>query len=88
MTPILLDCRITGIFEMDDSFTLITTRDIDAPLSRVWDAWYDPEKIAQWWGPAGFHCAFKKLDIRQDGRFEVIMHGPDGTHYPNLSIPT
>lgn len=71
---------------MDDTFTLITTREIDAPLDRVWDAWHDPARIAKWWGPAGFHSTVRELDVREGGRFEVIMHGPDGTDYRNLYV--
>lgn len=71
---------------MDDSYTLITTREMDAQLSRVWDAWNDPDLIAKWWGPAGFHSTVKELDVREGGRFEVIMHGPDGTDYPNVYV--
>jgi uncharacterized protein YndB with AHSA1/START domain len=71
---------------VDDSFTLTTTRDIDAPLASVWDAWRDREKIARWWGPEGFHSTVRELDVRQGGRFEVVMHGPDGTDYPNLYL--
>jgi len=71
---------------MDDTFTLITTREIDAPVAKVWDAWRDPKKITKWWGPEGFRSTVKELDIRDGGRFEVIMHGPDGTDYPNLYV--
>jgi uncharacterized protein YndB with AHSA1/START domain len=63
-----------------------TTREINAPVARVWDAWHDPEKIAKWWEPEGFRSTVKELDIREGGRFEVIMHGPDGTDYPNLYV--
>ena len=71
---------------MDDAYTLITARDIDAPLGRVWDAWHDAAKIAKWWGPAGFRSTVKELNVREGGRFHVIMHGPDGTDYPNLYV--
>jgi uncharacterized protein YndB with AHSA1/START domain len=74
----------SGIFEMDDSHTLITAREIDASVVKVWAAWHDPDKIAKWWGPEGFRSTVKELDIRAGGRFEVIMHGPDGTDYENL----
>ncbi|MEW5797546.1 MAG: SRPBCC domain-containing protein [Bacteroidota bacterium] len=77
--------KITG-YKMDDTFTLITTREIQAPLKKVWEAWRDPKKIAKWWGPAGFHSTVKELNIRPGGCFEIIMHGPDGTEYPNLYI--
>jgi uncharacterized protein YndB with AHSA1/START domain len=59
---------------------------MDAQLSRVWDAWNDPDMIAKWWGPAGFHSTVRELDVRKGGRFEVIMHGPDGTDYPNVYV--
>lgn len=71
---------------MDDSYTLITTRDIDAPLENVWAAWKDPTRIARWWGPAGFRSTVEELDVREGGHFRVIMHGPDGTDYPNLYV--
>jgi uncharacterized protein YndB with AHSA1/START domain len=71
---------------MDDSFTLTTTREMDAPVDRVWDAWHDPKKLAKWWGPAGFQSTVKVLDVRPGGRFEVVMHGPDGTDYPNVFV--
>jgi uncharacterized protein YndB with AHSA1/START domain len=71
---------------MDDSFMLTTTRVINAPVARVWAAWNDPAKIVKWWGPTGFHCTVKEIDIRPGGRFEVVMHGTDGTDYPNLYI--
>lgn len=71
---------------MEDSRTLVTTREINAPVTRVWDAWRDPEKIAKWWGPAGFHSTVRELDLREGGRFDVVMHGPDGTDYPNLYL--
>jgi uncharacterized protein YndB with AHSA1/START domain len=75
-----------GRSKVDDSYTLIATREIDAPADRVWDAWNDPAKIAKWWGPARFHSTVKELDVREGGGFEVIMHGPDGTDYPNLYV--
>jgi uncharacterized protein YndB with AHSA1/START domain len=73
-------------WNVDDSFTLVTTREIDADPSSVWKAWTDPEKIAKWWGPAGFHSTVNELDLREGGRFDVVMHGPDGTDYPNVYV--
>jgi uncharacterized protein YndB with AHSA1/START domain len=71
---------------VDDSCTLITARELDAPVGRVWDAWHDPRKIAAWWGPAGFHSTVTSLEVRPGGRFEVVMHGPDGTDDPNVYV--
>ena len=52
---------------------------IDAPVAKVWAAWIDPVKIAKWWGPADFHSTVRELEVREGGRFDVVMHGPDGT---------
>jgi uncharacterized protein YndB with AHSA1/START domain len=71
---------------VDDSYVLVTVREMDAPVDSVWGAWNDPEKIAIWWGPAGFTSTVKELDVREGGRFDVILHGPDGTDYPNVYV--
>ncbi|MEV6690688.1 SRPBCC domain-containing protein [Micromonospora sp. NPDC051196] len=71
---------------MDDSYTIVATRQIAAPVAAVWAAWNDSAKIARWWGPAGFRSTVKELDVREGGRFDVTMHGPDGTDYQNLYI--
>lgn len=71
---------------MDDLYTMVTTKEIDAPVDAVWNAWVDPKKIAKWWGPEGFHSTVLELDVRDGGRFDVIMYGPDGADYPNLYL--
>ncbi len=55
----------------------------DAPVKVVWDAWVDPEQVAQWWGPRGFTLTTKSKDVRTGGSWVYTMHGPDGVDYPN-----
>lgn len=55
----------------------------EAPLSVVWDAWADPAKAAQWWGPRGFTITNHSKDLRPGGHWTYTMHGPDGVDYPN-----
>lgn len=62
---------------------LIVRRTFDAPRERVWEAWTDPEQIAQWWGPAGFTVPNCELDVRPGGAFSIDMQAPDGTIYPD-----
>ena len=38
-------------------------RTFDAPREEVWSAWIDPEQLAQWWGPDGFHTPVESVDI-------------------------
>jgi uncharacterized protein YndB with AHSA1/START domain len=65
---------------------LIITRKINAPVELVWEVWTKPEHIATWWGPDGFTNTITKMEVRQGGVWELIMHGPDGSDYLNKSI--
>ncbi len=61
------------------------TRLYDAPVKMVWDAWVDPKQVALWWGPRGFTITTHSKDVRTGGTWDYIMHGPDGTDYPNYT---
>jgi len=58
-------------------------RMLDAPRELVWMAWTDPKHVAQWWGPNGFTNTIHNMDVRPGGVWRFMMHGPDGTDYPN-----
>lgn len=60
------------------------TRTFDAPRTLVWKAWTDPAHVGQWWGPNGFTTTTYESDVRPGGVWRYMMHGPDGTDYPNL----
>ncbi|MEI9813996.1 MAG: SRPBCC family protein [Acidobacteriota bacterium] len=66
-----------------NKFTIV--RLFDAPLQAVWNAWTDPEQVAQWWGPRGFTITTHSKDLRSGGSWIYTMHGPDGTDYPNAT---
>ncbi|MBK7115576.1 MAG: SRPBCC domain-containing protein [Proteobacteria bacterium] len=61
------------------------TRIYDAPLQAVWEAWTNPEEVAQWWGPRGFTLTNHTHDLRTGGHWHYTMHGPDGTDYENTT---
>jgi uncharacterized protein YndB with AHSA1/START domain len=65
---------------------LLISRLINAPVALVWEVWTNPEHIANWWGPNGFTNTIIRMDIRPGGEWNLVMHGPDGTNYPNKSI--
>lgn len=65
--------------------TITTTRLLKAPRPLVWQAWTDPVQLARWWGPNGFRNTIKTFEPRAGGRFDLTMHGPDGTDYRNES---
>ncbi|MCC6302535.1 MAG: SRPBCC family protein [Gammaproteobacteria bacterium] len=65
---------------------IVITRVIDAPRELVWRAMTDPAQVAHWWGPNGFTTTIEKMDFRVGGVWKHVMHGPDGTDYPNSSV--
>lgn len=50
-------------------------RVFDAPRDQVWEAWTEPEQVAQWWGPHHFHVPVDSIDIdlRPGGRYHLTM---------------
>jgi uncharacterized protein YndB with AHSA1/START domain len=62
------------------------TREYDALVSAVWDAFTDPDQVAQWWGPRGFTLTTHSKDLRPGGIWHYTMHGPDGIDYPNWTL--
>jgi uncharacterized protein YndB with AHSA1/START domain len=65
--------------------THATSREIAAPVDQVFAAFTDPERLARWWGPAGFTNTFEICEFRTGGQWKYVMHGPDGHRFPNES---
>jgi len=65
---------------------IVATRVFDAPRELVFDAWTDPKKIGQWWGPNGFTITTFEMDVKPGGVWRFIMHGPDGRDYQNKIV--
>ncbi len=65
---------------------LVIKRVLDAPRELVFAVWTDPEHVAQWWGPNGFSTTIQEMDVRPDGIWRLVMHGPDGTDYKNKIV--
>ncbi len=61
-------------------------RILNAPVELVWKAWTEPEHIKNWWGPNEFTNTIHKMDFQVGGEWNLTMHGPDGTNFPNRSI--
>lgn len=63
--------------------SMVLRRVIQAPRSVVWDTWMNPETLPQWWGPDGFSCRTKRIDLRAGGEWVFDMIAPDGEVFPN-----
>ena len=66
--------------------TFRTSREIPATVEQVFSAISHPERLARWWGPAGFTNTFNVCEFKNGGRWSFIMHGPDGRKYPNENV--
>jgi uncharacterized protein YndB with AHSA1/START domain len=65
---------------------IVIERMVDAPRELVWRAWTEADQIAAWWGPNGFTTTIHEMDVRVGGVWRFMMHGPDGTDYPNKIV--
>ena len=62
-------------FEVDkDNLEVRITRVFNATPERLWQAYSDPEQIAQWWQ----NTKIDKLDFKVGGAWRFVDHGQDG----------
>jgi uncharacterized protein YndB with AHSA1/START domain len=61
---------------------LVITRIFDAPRDLVFNAWSEPERLVQWFGPKGFtSTVVGSMDPRPGGAYRFHMRGPDGSDH-------
>ena len=65
---------------------VVNIRFFDATCEELFNAWADPELLAQWWGPNGFRNTFHEFDFRPGGTWKFTMHAPNGVDYDNTII--
>src|SRR4026207_1246192 len=58
--------------------TVVITREFDADLSLVWDAFTKPEILDQWWAPKPFSSKTKIMNFEPGGRRFYAMVSPEG----------
>ena len=58
--------------------TVFITREFDAPLSLVWDAFTKKEILDQWVAPAPYASKTKYMNFEVGGKRFYAMVGPDG----------
>jgi uncharacterized protein YndB with AHSA1/START domain len=62
---------------------IVLSRVIDAPREMVFDAWTDPDQLAEWFGPRGLAIKTHEVDIRDGGVWRFDMVGAGGVRYDN-----
>jgi len=61
--------------------TLSLKRTFNAPIKLVWEAWSQPEHIAQWWGPKGMETKIIEHNFSEGGTWKYAMLMPDGNEF-------
>jgi uncharacterized protein YndB with AHSA1/START domain len=57
---------------------ITVTKELDAPVEQVWEAWTNPAKLDKWWGPEPWKAVTKNMDFREGGSWVYKMQGPRG----------
>jgi uncharacterized protein YndB with AHSA1/START domain len=60
---------------------IVLSRVINAPRSKVFEAWTNADHLSKWFGPAGFTIENIACDIRVGGVWRFVMVAPDGTRF-------
>lgn len=61
---------------------IVISRIINAPRELVFEAFTQVRHLSRWWGPDGFTTTTRSFEFRVGGEWDFVMHGPDGTDYP------
>jgi uncharacterized protein YndB with AHSA1/START domain len=61
-----------------DGADLVFERTFDAPRDRVWEAFFDPQRIPRWWGPHGTTTTVAEMDVRPGGKWRYVSRGSEG----------
>lgn len=72
----------------DPQRTMRTSRILPFAPAAIYGAFASPDLLASWWGPQGFANTFEAFEFREGGRWQFVMHGPDGKRYANECIFT
>src|SRR4029079_18636192 len=67
---------------------IVIDRVIAAPRELVFEAFTEVRHLSQWWGPDGVTTTTHAFEFRVGGVWDFVMHGPDGTDYPDSIIWT
>ena len=62
---------------------IVLVRVFDATRDAVFTAWTDADAFCEWFGPEGFTCTVREMDVQPGGRARFDMVSADGTVFTN-----
>ena len=57
---------------------VVVRRMIAASAEDLFDAWLDPEALAQWMRPGSIQSTVARVEPRVGGAYEIVMQAPSG----------
>lgn len=70
----------------DSDLEIFSSRELNAAVETVYEAFANPEYLKQWWGPEGFTNTIHEFDLQPGGKWLLTMHGPNVGNYENASV--
>ena len=71
-------------FDPEPEHRVESSRAFAVAPEALFAAWADPERLARWWGPAGFRNEFERFEPRPGGEWRFVMVGPAGDRHANV----
>ena len=79
----LTQSSLAGDADLAARPSLTLKRRLNAAPEKVYAAWTDPEKLAQWFGPASVKPGSVQadIDLRIGGQYRISFNGGDGEYH-------
>jgi len=58
--------------------SIVVSREFEAPIEKVWQAYTDSKLLDQWWGPSPWRAETKRMNFTVGGQWLYAMVGPEG----------
>ena len=65
---------------------IFSSRVLNYPVAKVYQAFANPSHLKNWWGPEGFTNTIHEFDLKPDGKWILTMHAPENGNYENSSV--
>lgn len=70
----------------NSDYEIYSSRELNAPLEVIYQAFANPLHLKEWWGPEGFSNTIHEFDLQPEGKWLLTMHGPIKGNFENSSI--
>ena len=84
----------SSVIEFPNELEIVTTREFDAPIELVFDAFTKPEHVSKWFAPFTCEVTVCSIDLRVGGNYHIAFVTEDGTEcsfrgtYSEVEPPT